>query len=97
MKQMVDSGEAAHLVPERVWKEIHSALATQTPAEFFRVLRSCGALAVLIPELDALFGVPQPEQHHPEIDTGEHVMMALQMAAQLSDSTTVRYATLMRW
>lgn len=95
MRQMVDAGEAAHLVPERVWKEIHSALTTQTPAEFFRVLRACGALKVLIPELDALFGVPQPEAHHPEIDTGEHVMMALQIAAQMTVSTTVRYATLM--
>jgi len=95
MQQMVDIGEAGHLVPERVWKEIHSALTTQTPAEFFRVLRACGALKVLIPELDALFGVPQPKAHHPEIDTGEHIMLALQMAAQLSASTTVRYATLM--
>jgi len=95
MQQMVDEGEAAHLVPERVWKEIHSALTTQSPAEFFRVLRTCGALKVLIPELDALFGVPQPEVHHPEIDTGEHVMMALQMASQMTESTTVRYATLM--
>ena len=56
MQQMVDEGEAAHLVPERVWKEIHSALTTETPAEFFRALRACGALKVLIPELDALFG-----------------------------------------
>ncbi|EGG99360.1 tRNA nucleotidyltransferase [gamma proteobacterium IMCC2047] len=95
MQQMVDVGEAGHLVPERVWKEIHSALTTQTPAEFFRVIRACGALKVLIPELDALFGVPQPKAHHPEIDTGEHIMLALQMAAQLSASTTVRYATLM--
>ncbi|MEH6357639.1 MAG: multifunctional CCA addition/repair protein [Pseudomonadales bacterium] len=95
MQQMVDEDEAAHLVPERVWKEIHSALTTETPAEFFRVLRACGALKVLIPELDALFGVPQPEVHHPEIDTGEHVMMALQIAAQMTESTTVRYATLM--
>lgn len=95
MQQMVNEGEAEHLVPERVWKELHSALTTQTPAEFFRVLRACGALKVMIPELDALFGVPQPEAHHPEIDTGEHIMLALQMAEQLSESTTVRYATLM--
>ena len=95
MQQMVESGEAAHLVPERVWKEIHSALTTKTPAEFFRVLRDCGALKVLIPELDALFGVPQPEQHHPEIDTGEHVLLALQVASHLTKSTTVRYAVLM--
>ena len=95
MRQMVDAGEAEHLVPERVWKEIHSALATETPAEFFRMLRACCALKVLIPELDALFGVPQPEQHHPEIDTGEHVLMTLQIAAQLTDATTVRYAALM--
>jgi tRNA nucleotidyltransferase (CCA-adding enzyme) len=95
MRQMVDGGEVAHLVPERVWKEIRSALTTDTPAEFFRTLKACGALKVLIPELDALFGVPQPEQHHPEIDTGEHVLLALQIAVQLSPSTTVRYATLM--
>lgn len=95
MQQMVHAGEAEHLVAERVWKELHSALTTKTPAEFVRVLRVCGALKVLIPELDALFGVPQPEVHHPEIDTGEHILLALQMAATLSPATTVRYATLM--
>lgn len=95
MQQMVNSGEAEHLVSERVWKEIHSALTTETPAEFFRVLRACDALRVLIPELDALFGVPQPEHHHPEVDTGEHVLLALQIAAKLTDATTVRYAALM--
>lgn len=95
MQQMVNAGEAEHLVAERVWKELHSALTTETPAEFIRILRACGALKVLIPELNALFGVPQPEVHHPEIDTGEHILMALQMAAALSTETTVRYATLM--
>lgn len=95
IQKMVGAGEAEHLVPERVWKEIHSALTTDTPAEFFRTLQNCGALQVLLPELDALFGVPQPKKHHPEVDTGEHVLLALQVAVQLTDSPTVRYATLM--
>ena len=80
MRQMVDAGEVEHLVAERVWKEISRALTEQDPDIFIRVLRECGALKVLLPEVDALFGVPQPPEHHPEIDTGEHVLMALRAA-----------------
>jgi len=94
MKSMVDSGEVNALVAERVWKELESALATDTPQQFFLVLRSCGALQKLFPEIDALFGVPQPEQHHPEIDTGIHTMMVLEQAARLSRDTVTRFAAL---
>lgn len=80
MQQMVDAGEVEHLVAERVWKEISRALTEQDPDIFIRVLRECGALKILLPEVDALFGVPQPPEHHPEIDTGEHVLMALRTA-----------------
>lgn len=94
MRQLVDAGEMQHLVPERVWQEMHTALATPDPAVFFSVLRECGALAALLPELEALFGVPQPEVFHPEIDTGVHMMMVLEQAAQLSQDSAVRYAAL---
>ena len=80
MRQMVDAGEVEHLVAERVWKEISRALTEPDPDIFIRVLRACGALQILLPEVDALFGVPQPPEHHPEIDTGEHVLMALRAA-----------------
>jgi tRNA nucleotidyltransferase (CCA-adding enzyme) len=83
------------LVPERVWKELERALGEAQPQRFFEVLRDCGALAKLMPELDALFGVPQPEQHHPEIDTGLHTLMVLQQAARLSDDIGVRLAALL--
>jgi tRNA nucleotidyltransferase (CCA-adding enzyme) len=95
MSQMVASGEAKALVPERVWQETERALATSRPEVFFEVLRDCGALAVIFPEIDALFGVPQPPQWHPEIDTGVHVMMVLRCAARLSTSVAVRFAALM--
>jgi len=95
MKRMVASGEAAALVPERVWQETDRALATARPEVFFEVLRDCGALAVIFPEIDALFGVPQPPKWHPEIDTGVHVMMVLRCAAKLSLSPAVRFAALM--
>jgi len=94
MRRMVASGEANALVPERVWQETESALGEQRPEVFFEVLRECGALAVVFPEIDALYGVPQPPRWHPEIDTGVHVMMAVQRAALLSETTRVRYATL---
>ncbi len=94
MKQMVDNGEVDALVPERVWQETVRALAEDRPARFFEVLRDCGALARLFPEIDRLFGVPQPEEHHPEIDTGVHTLMVLQQAARLSDDTRVRFAAL---
>jgi tRNA nucleotidyltransferase (CCA-adding enzyme) len=95
MKRMVESGEAGALVPERVWQETQRALATSRPEVFFEVLRDCGALAVVFPEIDALFGVPQPARWHPEVDTGVHVMMVLRCAAQLSLSVPARFAALM--
>ena len=94
MTTMVASGELETLVIERVWQEIELALATAAPQEFVSVLKQCGALAVILPEVDALFGVPQPEKYHPEIDTGVHVLMSLEQAAKLSDDVAVRYATL---
>ena len=95
MKQIVNSGEIAHLTAERVWKETEKALSTQSPQVFFQVLRDCGALAVLFPEIDNLFGVPAPEKWHPEIDTGVHVLMVLEVAAQLSDDVDIRFSALL--
>lgn len=95
MRAMVDSGEADYLVAERVWAELYKALGERSPAEFFRVLRDCGALNVIFPEIEALFGVPQPAKYHPEIDTGEHSLMALAQAAKLSDKPAVRLAALL--
>lgn len=95
MQKMVAHGEIDHLVPERVWAETAKALGEQSPAAYFQALRDCGALARIFPELDVLFGVPQPAQHHPEIDTGVHVLMVLQQASLLSNKTTVRFAALM--
>ena len=95
MGQMVTQGEADHLVPERVWKELSRALGEPNPEIFVRVLRQCGALARVLPELDKLFGVPQPAQHHPEIDCGEHALLVLQQACQLSDDPRVRLAALL--
>lgn len=94
MKTMVANGEVDALVPERVWKEMERALAMPTPQRFFEVLRGCGALERLFPELEALYGVPQPEQHHPEIDTGVHTLLVLEQAARLSNDTQVRFAAL---
>jgi tRNA nucleotidyltransferase (CCA-adding enzyme) len=95
MREMVESGEVDHLVAERVWTELDRALGEARPSRFFETLRGCGALARLFPEIDALFGVPQPEKHHPEVDTGVHVMLVLDAAAQLSPDTRVRFAALM--
>ena len=94
MQQMVSAGEVDHLVAERVWKETQRALGEPHPAVFIQVLRDCGALARLMPEVDALFGVPQTAIHHPEIDTGLHTLMCLQQAALLSADPLVRFATL---
>jgi tRNA nucleotidyltransferase (CCA-adding enzyme) len=94
MREMVTSGEVDHLVPERVWKEMVRALGEANPEVFFAVLRECGALDRLLPEIANLYGVPQPPQHHPEIDCGVHTMLALQQACKLSDKATVRFATL---
>ena len=95
MRQMVAEGEADHLVPERVWQELARGLMESQPARMFEVLRDCGALAVVLPELDRLWGVPQTASHHPEIDTGVHVMLVLQMAARLQAPLPVRWACLM--
>ena len=94
MRSMVDAGEADALVAERVWRETESALRTDNPDVFLRVLQDCGALRAVYPELAALFGVPQPEQHHPEVDTGVHVLLALAAAARLSSSPEVRFAVM---
>jgi len=94
MREMVNNGEVDALVAERVWKELDKALSEANPEAFFKVLRGCDALVKLFPEIDALYGVPQPEHHHGEIDTGIHVMMVLQQAAQLSDDPKVRFAAL---
>src|SRR3990172_5169824 len=95
MRTMVASGEVDHLVPERVWTELERALGEDRPSRFFEVLRGCGAAAKLFPGPDALHGVPQPPPHHPEIDTGVHVMLVVDMAARLSADTRVRFAALM--
>jgi tRNA nucleotidyltransferase (CCA-adding enzyme) len=95
MHTMVAAGEVDALVPERVWQELARGLMEAKPSRMFDVLRACGALERILPELDALWGVPQPEKHHPEIDTGVHVMMVIDYAAQRQYSLPVRYAALM--
>ena len=95
MKSIVDQGEIEHLVAERVWQETERALSEQNPQRYFEVLRQCGALQILLPEVDNLFGVPQTEKYHPEIDTGIHTMMVLEQATKLSDDTSVRFAALL--
>ena len=95
MRQMVAEGEADHLVPERVWQELARGLMEDHPVRLFDVLRDCGALRVVLPELDRLWGVPQRPEYHPEVDTGVHVMMVLQQAARLRAPLPVRWACLM--
>jgi len=95
MRQMVDSGEADHLVAERVWQELAKGLMEAAPSRMINVLRECGALARLLPELDRLFGVPQRADFHPEIDTGVHVMMALDHCAGRGHALAVRFAVLL--
>ena len=95
MAHMTASGEIAALTPERVWRETARALLEPRPEVFFEILHACGALGVLMPELEALHGVPQPPQWHPEVDTLVHVMLALAMAAQQQASLAVRYAVLL--
>ncbi|MFM8691059.1 MAG: HD domain-containing protein, partial [Limnohabitans sp.] len=95
MRQMVQDGEVSHLVPERVWQELARGLMTDQPSRMFAVLRECGALRVLLPELDRLWGVPQRPEFHPEIDTGVHVMMVLDQCARLQAPLAVRWAALM--
>lgn len=94
MQQMVAAGEVDALVPERVWQELARGLMEARPSRMFDVLRECGALARLFPEIDCLFGVPQPAQYHPEIDTGVHVMRVVDWAAQHGHSLPVRFAAL---
>lgn len=94
MREMAVSGELAHLTAERVWKETEKALLTRNPQVYFQVLRDCGALQVLFPEIDNLYGIPAPIKWHPEIDTGIHALMTLAMSAALSDQLDVRFATL---
>ncbi len=94
LRQMVAAGEVDALVPERVWQELSRGLMTERPSRLFEVLRDCGALARLLPEVDRLWGVPQPPPHHPEIDTGLHLMLVLDMAAQLRAPLPVRWACL---
>lgn len=95
MRQMVVDGEVDHLVPERVWQELARGLMSAKPSRMFAVLRDCGALKVLLPELDRLWGVPQRPEYHPEIDTGVHMMMVMDMAARLNMPLSVRVACLM--
>lgn len=95
MQCLVDHDEVDALVAERVWQEVEKALADDNPWIFFKVLRQCGALARLLPEIEQLFGVPQSRQWHPEIDTGVHTMMVLEQAARLSKESVVRFAALL--
>ncbi len=94
MREMVEAGEVDALVAERVWQELARGLMERTPSRMFEVLRRCGALRKLLPEVDRLWGVPQPEAHHPEVDTGVHLMLVLDMAARLDAPLTVRFACL---
>ncbi|WP_269631364.1 multifunctional CCA addition/repair protein [Pelomonas sp. BJYL3] len=94
MRTMVDAGEVDALVAERVWQELSRGLMEAHPSRMIEVLRECGALARLAPELDQLFGVPQPEQHHPEIDTGAHLLLVLDQCAAMDAPLPVRYACL---
>jgi tRNA nucleotidyltransferase (CCA-adding enzyme) len=94
MRAMVADGEIDHLVPERVWAETVRALGEPRPGKFIETLRECGALARIFPELDRLFGVPQPPSHHPEIDTGFHTLLALEQAVRLEADAVTRFAVL---
>jgi tRNA nucleotidyltransferase (CCA-adding enzyme) len=95
MRQMVEQGEVDALVPERVWQEVSRGLMEQKPSRMLQVLRDCGALARIVPELDALWGVPQPAAHHPEIDTGIHMQLVVDYAASRGHELPVRFASLM--
>lgn len=94
MKEISESGELAALVPERVWSELERAMGETYPSRFILALRACNALNILFPEIDRLFGVPQPEKHHPEIDTGIHTLMTLNQASRLSEDPQIRFAAL---
>jgi tRNA nucleotidyltransferase (CCA-adding enzyme) len=94
MRRMVEEGEVDALVPERVWQELSRGLMEQKPSRMFAVLRDCGALSRILPELDALWGVPQPPLHHPEVDTGVHLMLVIDYAAERGFELPVRFAAL---
>ena len=94
MRQISSSGEIEHLPQERLWSETELALKATTPAAFITVLKDCGALDIILPEINRLFGVPQPEKHHPEIDTGLHILLSLEQAVKLSPDPMIRYAVL---
>ncbi len=94
MRALVDEGRLDQLVPERVWSELSGALGETDPRPFFESLHRCGVLARVLPEIDALYGVPQPKRWHPEVDCWTHTLMALAVASELSDSTEVRFAAL---
>ena len=95
MRTLAESGELAHLTAERVWQEFARALMEDNPEVFIQVLHDCGALKALLPEVDALFGVPQPAEHHPEIDTGVHILSVLQQCARFKHSLNIRWACLL--
>lgn len=95
MQSLVNQGEINHLTPERIWKETQRALTEDRADVYFEVLRDCGALQVIMPEVNALFGVPQRPEYHPEIDTGIHTLMTLQRACEAQYSDRVRFATVM--
>jgi tRNA nucleotidyltransferase (CCA-adding enzyme) len=95
MRGMVAGGEVDHLVAERVWQELSRGLMEDTPSRMFEVLRACGALGRLLPEIDCLFGVPQPAAHHPEGDTGAHLLLVVDIAAARKHPLPVRYAALL--
>jgi tRNA nucleotidyltransferase (CCA-adding enzyme) len=94
MRGMVQEGEADHLVPERAWQELSRGLMEQRPSLMLEALRACGALAHILPEVDALFGVPQPPEHHPEVDTGLHILLVIDYAASRNAPLSVRFAAL---
>jgi tRNA nucleotidyltransferase (CCA-adding enzyme) len=95
MQNIAASGELNHLTPERVWQETERALGESQPWVYFQVLRDCNALEIIFPELDRLFGVPQPAKHHPEIDCGIHTLMVLEQASKLTDDINIRWASLL--
>lgn len=95
MRLMSGNGEVDHLVPERVWQELSRGLMEARPSRMLEVLRACGALAKVLPELDRLFGVPQPADHHPEVDTGAHILLVIDQAAARAAPLPVRYAALL--
>ena len=94
MQKMVRNGDLAHLVPERVWQEWQTSLQEKNPEAFITCLRACGALRIILPEIDHLFGVPNPHKHHPEVDSGIHSLLALKVACILTEDPIVRFATL---